>query len=80
MIDTISQSGIALTGITAILITQIGQPHWQKYACLFGLAGQPFWIASATQHQQWGVLILTLAYTAVWCLGLHKHWLKRGAK
>ena len=77
MPELITQTSIALTGITAILITQLNKPQWQKYACVFGLAGQPFWIHSAATHAQWGVLTLTLAYTGIWALGMYNHWIKK---
>ena len=69
------QIGIALTGIVAIWLTQQSNESWKKYACLFGLAGQPFWFYAAYMAEQWGILALTVFYTYSWWLGLKNHWL-----
>ena len=69
------QIAIALTGIIAIWLTQQSKDEWKKYACLFGIAGQPFWIYSAYNAEQWGILILTVFYTYSWCLGIKNNWL-----
>lgn len=71
----IDQIGIALTGVTAIALSQ-SAPRLQRYACLFGLAGQPFWIYSAWTAGQWGILALTALYTLAWAKGLWTHWIK----
>lgn len=72
----IDQIGIALTGVTAIALSQ-SAPKQQRYACLFGLAGQPFWIYAAWSAGQWGILCLTALYTAAWAKGLWTHWIHR---
>lgn len=66
----IEQIGIALTGVVAIWLTQDKSANRRKYACLFGLAGQPFWFYSAFIAHQWGVLALTCIYTLAWAKGL----------
>lgn len=69
------QIAIALTGAVAIWLTQQGNDTLKKYACLFGLAGQPFWFYSAYTTEQWGILVLTVFYTYSWYLGLKNSWL-----
>lgn len=66
---------IALTGVTAIWLTQQSNEAWKKYACLFGLVGQPFWFYSAYVAEQWGIFILCIFYTYSWYLGLKNNWL-----
>lgn len=70
------QIAIALTGAVAIWLTQQPNEQWKKYACLFGMAGQPFWFYSAYQAEQWGIFALCIFYTYSWCLGIKNHWLK----
>lgn len=72
------QIAIALTGVVAIWLTQQSNEGWKRYACLFGLAGQPFWFYAAYSAEQWGILILTLFYTYSWILGIKNNWLVRG--
>jgi hypothetical protein len=67
---------IAFTGVIAIWITQQENDKLKKYACLFGLAGQPFWFYSAFTASQWGILILALFYTYSWGKGFHVYWIK----
>lgn len=69
------QLAIAFTGVTAIWLTQQNNEEWKKYACLFGLAGQPFWMYSAYTAQQWGILILTFFYTYSWFVGFRNNWI-----
>lgn len=67
---------IAITGLTAIALTQQNKrPDWKKFAPIFGLLGQPFWIISTVQTQQWGIFILCCCYTLLWGLGLYNSWI-----
>jgi len=66
---------IAITGVVAIFLTQAENKQTQRYACLFGLAGQPFWIATTWESQQWGIFVLTLFYTLAWLKGVKTHWI-----
>ena len=70
------QALIAITGLTAIYLTQQSREAWKKYACLFGLAGQPFWFYSAYTAEQWGIFILCFGYTFCWLQGLNNNWLR----
>jgi hypothetical protein len=72
----IDQVGIALTGVTAIFLSQSKHERLRKFACLFGMAGQPFWIYSAIHAEQWGILTLTALYTLAWAKGVWTHWIK----
>jgi len=73
----IEQIGIAFTGIIAIWLTQQRRETWKKYACFFGVAGQPFWFYSAYSTDQWGVFVLCIFYTYVWCLGVKNNWITK---
>ncbi len=68
---------IAFTGVTAIWLTQQSKEEWKKYACLFGVAGQPFWSYSAYSAEQWGIFALCIFYTYSWCLGVKNNWLTK---
>lgn len=69
------QIAIAVTGVIAIWLTQQSREEWKKYACLFGLCGQPFWFYSAYTAEQWGILLLSGFYTYSWLLGIKNNWL-----
>lgn len=69
----IDQVGIVGLGVTAVGLSQ--SKTYARYACLFGMASQPFWIYSAVSAAQWGVLVATLFYTAAWASGIWKFWL-----
>ena len=73
----IEQLAIALTGVTAIVLVQLKNERLSRFACLFGLAGQPFWFYSAYQAEQWGVFGLCVLYTAAWGHGFIVHWVRR---
>lgn len=69
------QIGIALFGVTAIFLSQDKDENRRKYACIFGLIGQPFWLYTAYSNQQWGVLILSILYTYSWYRGIKNNWI-----
>lgn len=72
----IEQSIIAITGVVAIFLTQSRDKKWQKYACLVGLVGQPFWMMATYQSEQWGMFVLTIFYTLAWLQGIRNFWFK----
>lgn len=74
-----TQIGIALCGVTAVFLSQDKRQERARFACLFGLAGQPFWIIETYTHQQWGILTLTVLYAWSWARGLRTHWFKARA-
>jgi hypothetical protein len=69
------QIGIACTGAIAVYLTQQKREHWKRYACLFGMAGQPFWFYCAWKSGQVGVFIVSFMYTYSWWIGIRNHWL-----
>lgn len=71
----IEQIAIAATGVTAIWLTQSKNEGVRRFACLFGLAGQPFWFASAISAEQWGIVVLCCFYTVAWARGVWNNWL-----
>ena len=73
----IDQIGIVLTGVVAVFLTQSKREYLRRYACLFGLAGQPFWFLAAIKAHQWGVFIVCVLYTAAWAKGFWTHWLSK---
>lgn len=70
----IAQIAIALLGVTAIYLSQSADSEQRKFACLFGLAGQPFWFWSAISAEQWGIVFLCFFYTVAWMKGVKTHW------
>jgi hypothetical protein len=70
------QLGIAFTGLVAVWLTQHKQVAYRRFACIFGLAGQPFWFYSAYQGQQWGIFLLCIFYTMAWGHGIKTHWIR----
>lgn len=76
----VDQIGIALTGTVAVFLTQSVHEHRRRYACLFGMLGQPFWFWSAIEAAQWGVTFVTFLYTAAWMKGVWVHWIRPRAR
>ena len=70
----IEQIAIAATGVTAIWLTQSKNSKTRRFACLFGLAGQPFWFWSAVEAEQWGIFVLCCFYTLAWARGVKTNW------
>lgn len=72
----IEQILILFTGVPAIYLSQSGDHQQRRYACLFGLAGQPFWLMSAWKAEQWGILFLSVLYALSWGRGLYVNWIE----
>lgn len=73
--QVLSQTAIAFLGATAIFLSQSDNAKTRRFACFFGLAGQPFWFYSAVAAQQWGIVLLCAFYTVAWARGIRTHWL-----
>lgn len=69
------QIGIAFTGVTAIWLSQDKRQNWRRFACIFGLIGQPFWFWSAISAEQWGIVVLCCLYTYSWARGVWNNWI-----
>lgn len=81
MIDgqVISQTMIALLGVTAVALSQSSLLARRKWACVFGLMSQPFWFWTSYESQQWGIFALCFLYALSWAKGFHNHWLAKPA-
>ncbi|EUC20910.1 hypothetical protein [Paraburkholderia hospita] len=75
--QAVEQAFIGLCGALAIYLSQDSRIRWRRWACIFGLAAQPFWFDMAWRAHQYGVLALSLVYAASWARGLAAHWLMR---
>lgn len=73
----IEQLGIVATGVVAVWLSQDANEARRRWACLFGMAGQPFWIWAAAKSGQWGMLAVTLLYTWGWVRGVWVNWIRR---
>jgi len=71
------QIGIAIFGVIAIWLSQDKRNSYRKWACIFGLIGQPFWFYSSYIAEQWGIFTLCFFYTYAWFKGLHNNWIKK---
>ena len=64
------QVGIALGGLTALLLVSLDRPA----GYLVGLLTQPLWVVAAWRLRAWGILALSLAYGVVWAVGCCRHY------
>lgn len=75
----IDQIVIGVFGTGAAYLSQDARAARRRFACLCGLAAQPFWFYASWTAGQWGVFALSIVYTLAWARGLKTHWLgKRG--
>lgn len=71
-LDTIAQIGIAIFGVTAIILVA----KKNKWGFVFGLASQPFWLITSYLNRQWGVFFLSVIYVFSWALGVYEWFFK----
>lgn len=70
------QIGIAMTGVVAIFLSQSKHARLRKWACIFGLVGQPFWFYASYKAAQWGIFGLSFLYAAAWLRGFVNNWVR----
>lgn len=71
----IDQIGIAVCGVSAVFLSQDKRESWRRWACVFGLVGQPFWFLATLHAEQWGIMALTVLYTYSWLRGVRTYWI-----
>lgn len=70
----IVQLVILLTGSASIWLAQDPtSAHW-RWAAVFALIGQPFWLYTTWTGGQMGVFLLSVFHTVSWLRGLHRGW------
>lgn len=75
--EQIAQVGIGICGVTGVFLSQSKSREKQRYACLFGMASQPFWFYSSFVAEQWGVFALSFLYAGSWIRGFINHWIRK---
>lgn len=71
----LEQIAISFFGVTAIYLSQDSRESWRRWACVFGLIGQPFWFIAAIKAQQMGIVVLCCFYTVSWVRGIWTNWI-----
>ena len=72
--QAVIQLALAIFGLSAMFMAMGNNPRARRWAPIVGLCGQPFWIAFAIGTQSWGLLVLSLAYSAVYVRGAWVQW------
>jgi hypothetical protein len=70
----IEQIGIAAFGVTAVFCSQDPRESVRRWACVFGLAGQPFWFYATFVAEQWGIFALSFLDAYSWLRGVRTYW------
>jgi hypothetical protein len=71
----IDQIAIAVFGATAAWLSQDSRESFRRWACIFGMIGQPFWFYSSWIAEQWGIFIVSGLYAVAWMRGVWVYWL-----
>ena len=72
-IDTISQIGVAVLMIPAIILVA----RKNKWGFILGVLAQPFFFITTYMHKQWGLFLLALIYTGSWTYGVYEWFYKK---
>jgi hypothetical protein len=65
---------LAAFGLAALWMATGRSDLARRWAPMVGLCGQPAWMAYAVGADAWGLLALSLAYTAVYARGVWVQW------
>ncbi|HYH36566.1 MAG TPA: nicotinamide mononucleotide transporter [Candidatus Saccharimonadales bacterium] len=71
-VDGVSQVGLIIFGLAAIIL--IAKKN--KWGFVIGLLSEPFFFATSYINKQWGLFILTIAYTFTWVFGIYEWFYK----
>lgn len=74
--NTVCQIAIGFFGLTALWFVTQKKP-WSRWGYILGLSAQPFWYYTTITHRQWGILLISAAYTLIWLQGFWKHWMRK---
>ena len=66
-LDSISQVGVFIFGVSAILLVA----RKNKWGFVAGILSQPFWFYTAYHHRQWGIFLMNFVYAGTWIYGLY---------
>lgn len=69
----VAQAGVFFFGALAIILVA----RKNKWGFFFGLLSQPFWFATAFINHQWGVFLVSIAYSISWIYGLYNWFWKK---
>lgn len=64
------QAWIVITGAISIWLMSSQNSRHQRIGCLVGLVGQPAWFITTIQNFQWGMFLLSIAFTGSYIRGL----------
>lgn len=70
------QTALAISGVSAVFLSQHKDPELRRWACIVGMIGQPFWFIAA--YPQPGMLFVVALYTFCWGQGIWNQWIKQG--
>lgn len=72
----IEQLAIAICGIASVWMSQSKDDSVRRWACIFGIAAQPFWMYATFTASQWGIFMLSFVYLAGWLRGAWNYWIQ----
>lgn len=72
----IDQVAIAVLGAAAAWLSQARSECFRRWACIFGMLGQPFWFYASWKAEQWGIFAVSVLYALAWMKGLWIHWIR----
>ena len=70
MFETIAQWMIIILGGGAALLASMKKESWRKWGYVAGAFSCPFFVYTAWNKDQFGVLLLAIWYFYTWCLGI----------
>ncbi len=73
---SIDQIAIALLGALAAWLSQDRRESFRRWACIFGMLGQPFWFYASWKAGQAGIFIVSVLYAVAWMRGVWVYWIR----
>lgn len=70
----IPQAFILLLGVSAVYLVGCKSPRVKRWGYVCGICGQPFWVWTTLEHEQYAITAMCALYAYSWANGLRNHW------
>lgn len=68
---------LASLSLTALYLVNRREERVRRWAPVFGLLAQPFWLASALSTRQYGMATVVAFYAAIWARALYSNFWRK---
>lgn len=73
-IGAVVQGLIFTLGVSSVGLLALKDAKWRRWGYVVAIVNEPFWIISAVQASQWGIVGLACLYAVGYTVGAINNW------